>query len=170
MDLRFVKTRLMIRKAIVRILLALFFLPIIFLPDLPWFIIIVFSYFLLLWLISIVSFDYADLQIESEENIQFSRLFKNVLYPISEISKIELSELNYWAKKSFSGTNVYPVFTYPILSFYINDRNGQYIKYKVFVNTFKEDSVALQAFLERLKELNPSLIVPDVQAFNATLK
>src|SRR5512137_2055991 len=158
MDLSFVKTKRMHRKAVVRILVALVFLPIAFLPDLHLFMRVLWGYFMGTWLLSIFSFSYAGLCFEPDGFILFTRCFKRFRHRASDISKIEFSELGYWAKKSYSGKIVAPVWTYPVMSFFINDGGGRMLKYKVFVNTFDEDGEALVAFLEHLRKLNPTLI------------
>lgn len=157
------------RKAVVRILLALFFLAIICLPGLHWFIRIVLAYFMGLRFLTIVSFSYSGCCFEPDGIILFTRCFKRFRHHASDISKIEFSELGFWIKMSFSGKIVAPVWTYPVMSFFINDDGGRMLKYKVFVNTFDEDGEALVAFLENLRKLNPTLIIPDVKAYNETL-
>ncbi|MCU0335439.1 MAG: hypothetical protein MUF62_10405, partial [Chitinophagaceae bacterium] len=102
--------------------------------------------------------------------ITFTRCFKRFDFHIDQIKKIQVSELNIWVKLSYSGKIIHPAFTYPFITFFIENSDGKRFRFKVFVFTFNEEGVALQAFLDRLKELNPTLAIPDLPAFNATLK
>jgi hypothetical protein len=170
MDLSFVKTRLMIRKAVVGSIMPILLSPIILLPDMPAFVRVFFGLLLFNKFLALVSIGFFGMNFNGNDVITFTRCFKRFDFYIKQIAEIHLSELNIWVKLSYSGKIMLPAFTYPFITFLIKNSDGKHLKLKVFVSTFNEDGVALQAFFARLKELNPSLIVPDVQAFNATLK
>lgn len=121
--------------------------------------------------ISLSAFGFSGIFITPDGAICFTKRCKQFVYSVSHIAEIQLSGLSWFNKYGFiRGRGLSPDSNVPVLTFCMVSDYGQYIKYKVFVNTFKKDGEELQAFLCSLHELNPTLIIPDVKAFNATLK
>lgn len=161
----------MIGKSIVLGIGTLIISPFLLISEIPLvFKVLIFALVPLRFLGSLVAFESSDILWIQDDIICFRRRFKKCSYSISQLSAVSFSELSYWQKLCFSqGRMIMAGYQPPIMTLLINESNGGQVRHKVFVNILGLDKEDLKTILANLKQQNPALEIPDVDAFIATI-